>query len=143
MPPIFAIESNLDARACANLFAAAGFPRPDERLSLEQVERMIGNSNLIATARDGGNLIGVALAMSNGVTVCFLASIAVLPGFSGKGVGAGLVRALQSACGGDTMSLVTVATDASAGFYEEIGMERARNAFIKLRRPRAKQPGQT
>jgi len=123
-------EQTVAAKETADLFDAADFPDETTRFDVEQIATAIANSNLIVAARDKGRLVGVALSMSNYVSLCYLCFFAVHPEYQHRGVGKNLVSKTREAAGGGKITFITLSTPAAAGFYERIGLERCKNAFI-------------
>lgn len=130
----YALDPEVSVADIADLFDAANFPDRDGRFPIDDVAKMVRNSNIVVTARDGSRLVGVALAMTNFASVCFLSSFAVHPNYRGCGTGSALVKHTRLAAGGEKISLVSVSTPDAVGFYERIGMEHCRNGFILPRR---------
>jgi ribosomal protein S18 acetylase RimI-like enzyme len=116
------------------LFDSSNFPDEQTRFSELQVEKMLFNSNLIVTARLETRLIGIAVSMSNFVSVCFLVLFAVDPDNQRSGIGRRLIDETRKIVGGDKVSFVTVSTPGAVEFYEKIGLNRCINAFIAPRR---------
>ena len=133
MSIIYTKELTVQAEDAADVFDAADFPDESFRFDVGQVAEMISNSNLVITARDEGRLAGIALSMSNYVSLCYLCSFAVHPDYKNKGVGKNLISKTREVAGGEKITFITLSTPASIGFYESIGLERCRNAFIAPR----------
>ncbi len=64
---------------------AAGRPR-------ETVERLVREASRVVGVYHGGEQVGFARAVTDGVAVAYLADVYVLPGHRGRGLGEELVR---------------------------------------------------
>ena len=127
------INSKLDPLEVSRLFDRTNFPRADEKFSRAQIQSILENSNLIVSAHSDAELIGIAVSMTNYVSLCMLAYIAVDTGHQNHGIGKLLISQTRDAAGGNKISIVTVSTTDARQFYENIGFENCRNGFIKLR----------
>lgn len=127
-------DGNVSPREVEALFDAADFPGRGGRFDIDDITKMLARADIVVTARSGETLAGIALSLSNYVSVCYLAAFAVHPNFQKNGIGAELIHRSHAAAGGDRLSLVSVSTPQAVGFYEKIGMERCHNGFILPRR---------
>lgn len=112
---------------------ALGARRPvDDR---SRMARMFANANLVVTAWDGAQLVGLARAMSDFGWSCYLADLLVRDDWQGRGVGRELIRRTHEAAGGeDAITLVLVSAPDAMGFYEHIGLERVADGWRRPRR---------
>ena len=62
---------------------------------LESLVRAVANSTYVVTARYGGQLIGLARALSDDVSILYLQDILVRPEFQGRGIGKQLMGRCQ------------------------------------------------
>lgn len=89
--------------------------------------RAIRNSSFVVTARKtDGQLIGLARAVSDDATICYLQDILVEPRFQGSGVGRQLLEAVQSRY--RHVRQTVLLTDNEPGqraFYEALGFTEA------------------
>jgi GNAT superfamily N-acetyltransferase len=86
-----------------------------------------GSSYLVA-ARRGGQLVGLARAVSDGATVCYLQDVLVLPGEQRHGIGRALVQAVLDRY--RTVRQKVLLTDDEPGqraFYERLGYQELRD----------------
>jgi len=89
--------------------------------NVERVRRILTGSNIIVTAREAGEIVGVLRGISDGEWVCYVADLAVEAGHQGKGIGTGLLKACRDILGPD-LALVLVAYPEAADYYRKIGM---------------------
>ena len=87
------------------------------------LRRAIDNSSLVATARDErGTLIGLARAVSDDTTICFLQDILVTPERQGGGVGHALLTQVTSRYAHVRQTiLITDNEPRQRSFYEAMG----------------------
>jgi GNAT superfamily N-acetyltransferase len=91
--------------------------------SRERVERAIGGSLRVVGVYGDGEQVGFARAVSDGVTVAYLADVYVLPAFRGRGLGVALVREILD---GDADALAPevrwlLHTADAQGLYAQLG----------------------
>jgi GNAT superfamily N-acetyltransferase len=82
----------------------------------------IAGSSYVVTARRGGRLIGLARAISDDATICYLQDVLVLPNEQRDGVGRALVQAMLDRY--RTVRQKVLLTDDEPGqraFYEALG----------------------
>jgi GNAT superfamily N-acetyltransferase len=120
----------------ANIEVAAGGPvTRDELIELygsvgwsaytadpDTLVRAVEGSSLVVTARRSGRLVGLARAISDDATICYLQDILVAPEGQRSGIGAALVRAVLDRYSGVRQKVLL--TDDEAGqraFYESLG----------------------
>ncbi|MCC7441878.1 MAG: GNAT family N-acetyltransferase [Bdellovibrionales bacterium] len=112
--------SELDLDAVIELYVAStlGERRPvDDRA---RMEAMIRNANLIVTAWDGAQLVGISRALSDFAFATYLSDLAVRQSHQRLGIGRALIDRTQAA--GGKAKLVLLAAPAAAEYYPRIGM---------------------
>lgn len=89
----------------------------------ELLVRAIHNSSFVVSARGaGGELVGLARAVSDDATICYLQDILVAPEFQGNGVGRQLMTAVQARYGHVRQTvLLTDDEPGQRAFYEALG----------------------
>jgi GNAT superfamily N-acetyltransferase len=89
---------------------------------------MLANANLIVTARIGGELVGIARAMTDFSFSCYLSDLAVAEAVKGRGIGAALIEALRRHLG-PTVNVILSAVPEAVPFYQRIGMAALPDCF--------------
>lgn len=84
------------------------------------MEGMVRNSNLMVTAWDGGQLVGVARSMTDFHYACYLSDLAVRKAHQKSGIGKQLQIITQQQLG-PLCTLILVAAPAANTYYEHIG----------------------
>ncbi len=124
----YAIEPTLAVDAFVTVLRASGLAERRPVDDTPRIAAMLANADLIATARVGGELVGVARAITDFVRDCYLSDLAVDRPHAGRGIGRALLAYIHAAAGAGTTLILTAAPGA-VGFYERIGLERP-EAFV-------------
>lgn len=82
---------------------------------------MLRNTDLVVTARDGANLVGLSRAVTDFAYCCYLSDLAVDVAYQRQSIGKRLIEETR-ACAGDGVTLILVAAPAAEGYYPKIGM---------------------
>ncbi len=127
----FKVHDKVTAEEVIELYREAGLSRPID--DSDRIERMYAGSNLIATARENGKLVGLARSITDGAWSTYLADLAVSPNAQKSGIGKRLVELTKETVGDESMVLL-LSVPAAMEYYSKIGMERLDNAFILWRR---------
>lgn len=123
----YKINVPIEAGEIVRLYRNCGLPRPigDER----RIGEMFANSNLVITAWNDGELVGVARSLTDFAWSCYLADLAVRTDFQKAGVGRKLVEMTREAVGERSMVLLLSVPDALR-YYPKLGMEKVESGFI-------------
>ena len=125
MSIVYAQEQDL---AVEDYVAVIGETSMRERRPLAnraRIAKMLAGSNLIVTARDNGEILGLARCMSDTAWICYCSDLAVKESAQGRGIGRGLLDKCTELIG-PGVGLVLVSYPESASFYDQLGMEPAR-----------------
>src|SRR5256885_9990884 len=118
----------VDLDQLAALLRSGGW-RDDVRA---RVAQQVAGSRYVVSAWDGPRLVGFARAISDGVSNAYVSTVAVLPGYQGRGIGREMIARLLA--GKDGISFVLHARPEVQTFYEKCGFSAAANM---MSRPRA------
>jgi ribosomal protein S18 acetylase RimI-like enzyme len=126
-------HSAIDLRQLGALFITAGWGwRAEDPAKLAA---LVEGSRFVASAHDDAreeHMVGFARAISDGVTNAYVSTVAVLPDYRGKGIGAELVRRLLA--GRDGIRFVLHAAPGVQDFYRKLGFEDAPDMLRRDRR---------
>ncbi len=123
-------HSAIDLADLATLFVSAGWGwRATDAGKLAAV---VEGSRFVVRAHDGRRLVGFARAISDGVTNAYICTVAVLPDYRRRGIGAELVRRLLE--GKDTIRFILHAAPGLQDFYRKHGFEDATDMLRRDRR---------
>ena len=84
------------------------------------MEGMVRNSNLMVTAWDGVNLVGIARSMTDFHYACYLSDLAVDKKYQRMGIGKKLLSLTQAQLG-PQCKLILVAAPAASEYYGHVG----------------------
>jgi ribosomal protein S18 acetylase RimI-like enzyme len=103
----------------------------------ERVQRTVDGSTRVVGLYDGDRQIGFARAVSDGVTVAYLADVYVLPAYRGRGLGLSLVREIVEGGEGDWAEVRWLLHTADAqGLYRKIGFAEGLPTYPLMERGR-------
>ena len=90
---------------------------------------MYENSNLVLTAWDGDQLVGVSRCITDWVWSCYLADLAVDPEYKKSGIGKGLIQETRNKVGEQSMILL-LSVPTALEYYPKVGFEKENRAFM-------------
>ncbi len=99
---------------------------------LKRLETMLRQANLVITARDGDQLVGVARSITDFVYCCYLSDLAVAQSHQHRGIGRRLIDETQAAID-PAATLILLSAPAAEGFYPKAGFEIHPAAFTRKR----------
>ena len=82
------------------------------------------NSHSLISAWDGGSLVGIGNAISDGYLVVYYPHLLIHPKYQGKGIGKMIMSKMHERYGEFHMQMLT-ADGKAIKFYEKVGFERA------------------
>ncbi|MDF2436757.1 MAG: family acetyltransferase [Bacteroidota bacterium] len=127
----FRINAPLRTGDVIEVFKSSGINRPVE--DHDRIELMLKNSNLIISAWDGIELIGIARSLTDYNYCCYLSDLAVKKEYQKTGIGKALIDHTQQTIGEQTMLLLLSAANAME-YYPKVGFETVDNAFTIKRK---------
>lgn len=127
----YKINVPLSAKELASVFKNSGIKRPIN--DLQRLQKMIEHADLLITAWEEKQLIGVARAITDYSYCCYLSDLAVDKRFQGNGIGKELVRLVQEEIS-EKVALILLASNEALEYYPRIGFEKIENGFIIARK---------
>ena len=94
------------------------------------IEGLLEGSDLVATARENGKLVGFLTAISDGAMYGLISLLEVLPSYRDKGVGAYLVKMALMELGG-LYEIVFAADPETGRAFQGLGFEEAYTMRIR------------
>lgn len=94
----------------------------------ERMRMMLEEADLVITAWDGGEMVGVSRSVTDWAYCTYLSDLAVKQSHQGMGIGRELVRRTREAV--PEATLILLAAPKAEGYYPQIGMERHDSAWI-------------
>jgi ribosomal protein S18 acetylase RimI-like enzyme len=101
---------------------------------LERIAGMLERADLLCTAWEGEQLVGVARSVTDFVYCCYLSDLAVDVTFQGRGIGTELIRLTQAQLHPQA-TVVLLAAPKAREYYSHIGMVHHESAWIAPARP--------
>lgn len=115
----------------ADLYCNAGLRRPTD--DLERIKKMYDHSNLVITAWDKKNLVGIARSITDFCYSCYLSDLAVRTSYHGQGIGKQLVELTKKIIGPQT-TLLLLSAENAIDFYKNIGFEHIPHHAFRINR---------
>lgn len=94
----------------------------------ERLAKMLEHGNLMITARDKGQLIGIARSLTDFVYCTYLSDLAVDVAYQRQGIGKELIR--QTRLATPEALLILLAAPKAVDYYPKIGMMRHEHCYI-------------
>lgn len=123
----YKINAPLEAAEVAEIFKSSGIKRPVD--DLNRISKMIANADVLVSAWDGENPVGIARAITDDVYCCYLSDLAVRMDYQKMGIGKELVNVLKGHLGEEVMLLLLAAPSAME-YYPKIGFNKLDCAYI-------------
>ena len=94
----------------------------------EKLRRACENSNVVCFAYDGGKLVGMGRALSDGEYQAGLYDLVVLPEYQGRGIGKAIVGAIHERL--PSCTTILYSDPGKEAFYEKCGYHRLLTGMI-------------
>ena len=120
--------NDLDLEAVVELYRAStlGERRPVEERP--RMEAMLRNANLVITAWDRDQMVGIARSVSDFAYCTYLSDLAVRESHQRRGIGRELIRRTQEAGGQATVILLSAPR--AVGYYPHVGFTQHPSAWV-------------
>lgn len=128
MPITYALEADLSVQEFRDVLIASTLAERRPANDLERLDQMLRRADIIVTARDAGQLVGVSRAISDFSYCCYLSDLAVHVAYQRQGIGKRLIEETRKTAGEHAM-LLLVAAPAAEGYYQKIGMRQVRSCW--------------
>ena len=109
------------------LYESSGLPRPIH--DAERIAAMYKNSDLIVTAWDGENLVGISRTITDWVWSSYLADLAVNPNYKKSGIGKKMIEITKEKVGEQSMVLL-LSVPTAMEYYPKVGFKKENRGFI-------------
>jgi len=94
-----------------------------------RIKKMYEQSNLVISAWDKDELIGIARSLTDFCYACYLSDLAVKKNYQKLGIGKELVSLTKKEIGDQSM-LLLLSVETALEYYPKIGMLKVENGFI-------------
>ena len=133
---VYAQEQNLGVDDYIDVLSHCALGQKRPLKDRGRIEGMLGNSNLIVTARLDGRCVGIARCFSDFGWTTYLSDLAVHDDFQKRGIGRRLIETVREV-GGDGVGIGLFSVPDAIGFYQklsEIGMESEPGFWLSRKR---------
>jgi len=129
MPITYAVEPNLTAQEFRDVLIASTLAERRPANDLPRLEKMLRQADVIVTARDGGQLVGISRAITDFAYCCYLSDLAVDAAYQRQGIGKRLIEETRIRAG-ESATLLLVAAPAAEDYYPRIGMQPVKSCWL-------------
>lgn len=109
------------------LYENSGLKRPTA--DKDRIATMYAHSNLIVTAWDDMQLVGISRSLTDFCYCCYLSDLAVDINYQKSGIGKKLINLTKEKIGINT-ALILLSAPEALEYYPKIGFEKIENGFI-------------
>src|SRR5215207_11735877 len=110
-----------------DLYNSSGINRPTT--DHDRIAKMYANSNLIVTAWNEENLVGISRSLTDFCYCCYLSDLAVSEEYKHRGIGKKLIELTKETIGDQAM-LLLLAAPAAIDYYPKVGFQKVDNGYI-------------
>ena len=129
MPITYAVEPNLTAQEFRDVLVTSTLAERRPANDLPRLEKMLRQADVIVTARDGGQLVGISRAITDFAYCCYLSDLAVDAAYQRQGIGKRLIEETRIRAG-ESATLQLVAAPAAEDYYPRIGMQPVKSCWL-------------
>jgi len=109
------------------LYDNCGLPRPTH--DADRIRKMFEHSNLIVTAWDNDQLVGISRSITDWVWSTYLADLAVRKEYQKFGIGKKLIELTREKVGEQSMVLL-LSVPTAMQYYPKVGFTKQESSFI-------------
>jgi len=121
--------NHLDLDAVLRVYRDSGLGERRPIADRTRMEAMLRQANLVVTAWDNDEMVGIARSISDFTYVTYLSDLAVAKSHQRRGIGKELIRQTQL-IGGEKTMLLLLAAPAAAEYYPKIGFTHHPRAWL-------------
>jgi predicted N-acetyltransferase YhbS len=124
----YQIESNITVTEFKTLLEKSTLAERRPVNEPERLAKMLEHGNLIVTARDNGQLVGIARSLTDFLYCTYLSDLAVDVTYQKQGIGKELIR--QTKLATPKALLILLSAPKAVDYYPKIGMTRHEHCYI-------------
>ncbi len=124
----YRVGDRLDVDTAIDLYRASTLGERRPIHDREQIARMLAGANLLVSAWEGKELVGIARSLTDWAYATYLSDLAVRASHQRGGIGTELVARTRDAA--PRAAVILLAAPASVEYYPKIGFERHPAAFF-------------
>ena len=133
---VYAVETRLRTAEFIDILRRSGLAERRPVDDPARIDSMLRHTNLIVTARAGGQLVGIARSVTDFAFCCYLSDLAVDKAWQGKGIGRRLMVETRDVAsrdvgddGGRPLRCLLLSAPGAMSYYPQAGLARLDNAF--------------
>ncbi|TNE71987.1 GNAT family N-acetyltransferase [bacterium] len=120
-----------ETKSIIDLYASSGLIRPIQ--DIERIKSMYENSNLVISAWDNEQLVGIARSLTDFCYACYLSDLAVHKTYQKEGIGRTLIELTKDKISEQT-ALILLSAPGAMEYYPKVGFDVIENGFIIKRK---------
>ena len=109
------------------VYNSSGINRPTHDEG--RIAQMYAHSNLVVTAWNEEELIGISRSLTDFCFCCYLSDLAVRKEYQSMGIGKKLIELTKDKIGEQT-TLLLIAAPSAVDYYPKVGFEKLENGYI-------------
>jgi hypothetical protein len=122
----FKVNAKVSAEAVIEVYKSSGITYPNDTARMQAI---LDHSNLVITAWDGEQLVGIARSLTDYNSCCYLADLAVKKEHQKSGIGITLIELTENAIGENT-ALIALSGGPISEYHPKDGFEKLEHGFI-------------
>lgn len=123
----YQIDHKPSTEQIISLYESSGIKRPTQDFG--RITKMYQHSNLIISAWDHGQLVGIARSLTDFCYCCYLSDLAVSEAYKHKGIGKKLLDLTREQIGNQT-TLILLSAPNAMEYYPKVGFDKILNGYI-------------
>ena len=124
---IYKSNETITAEQLSQVFRTSGIKRPVD--DLPRLQKMLDNGDILITAWDDDQIVGIARSITDYSYCCYLSDLAVNKSYQSLGIGKELVRQTQQQIS-EEVALILLSSPIAMEFYPRIGFQKIENGYI-------------
>ena len=124
---IYKSNETITAEQLSQVFRTSGIKRPVD--NLPRLQKMLDNGDILITAWDDDQIVGIARSITDYSYCCYLSDLAVNKSYQSLGIGKELVRQTQQQIS-EEVALILLSSPIAMEFYPRIGFQKIENGYI-------------
>jgi len=124
----YRLGNDLDLDAVIELYRASTLGERRPLADRERMRLMLANANLVVTAWDSAQIVGIARSVSDFSYATYLSDLAVHAAYQKQGVGRELIR--RTRAGGGTATVILLSAPKAVDYYPRVGFTHHPQAWV-------------
>ncbi len=127
MSIVYKYNEPVTTEALIEVFKKSGINRPVDDKG--RIQSMLAQGDILISAWDGDQLVGVARSLTDYCYCCYLSDLAVDQAYQKSGIGKQLIGKTREALS-DDVSLILLSAPTAMDYYPKVGFNKIENGFI-------------